>query len=138
MTKVNSTKPRFPNFLVYSWTFNISSWSSQILLDSNSMLRETHYLSICIQHDLIFIGWKQASIIRYTSCNFVHLVYCDKCRATSIYLIIVIIIYETYNKSIMTEMIPSKAKLTERENPYYRSPLVNECLPQATTNRQAQ
>ena len=38
----------------------------------------------------------------------------------------------------MSEMIPSKDKLIERENPSYRSPLVNECLPQATPNRQAQ
>jgi hypothetical protein len=38
----------------------------------------------------------------------------------------------------MSEMIPSKAKLVERENPSYRSPLVNGCLPQATPNRQAQ
>ena len=38
----------------------------------------------------------------------------------------------------MSEMIPSKAKLVERENPSYRSPLVNESLPQVTPNRQAQ
>ena len=38
----------------------------------------------------------------------------------------------------MSEMIPSKAKLVERENPFYRSPLVNELLPQTTPNRQAQ
>ena len=38
----------------------------------------------------------------------------------------------------MGEMIQSKAKLVERENPSYRSPLVNECLPQVTPNRQAQ
>ena len=35
-------------------------------------------------------------------------------------------------------MIPSKAKLVERENPSYRSTLVAECLQQATPNRQAQ
>jgi hypothetical protein len=38
----------------------------------------------------------------------------------------------------MSKMRPSKAKLVERENPSYRSPLINECLPQVTPNRQAQ
>ena len=37
----------------------------------------------------------------------------------------------------MSEMIPSMAKLFERENLSYRSMLINECSPQLTPNRQA-
>ena len=37
----------------------------------------------------------------------------------------------------MSEMIPSMAKLFERENLSYCSMLINECSPQLTPNRQA-
>jgi hypothetical protein len=38
----------------------------------------------------------------------------------------------------MSEMRPSKPILVERQNLSYRSPLINEYLPQVTPNRQAQ
>jgi len=52
-----------------------------------------HYL--CVQHDLIYISWEQASNIRYTSSfDFVYRLYCDECPAHQITL--VIINYEAY------------------------------------------